>query len=31
VLKLTLTAQGYQWDFVEVSGALGDSGTDVCH
>jgi hypothetical protein len=31
LLKLTLAAQGYQWDFLEVNGAVGDSGLDVCH
>jgi len=31
LLKLTLAAQGYQWDFLQVNGATGDSGADVCH
>ena len=30
VLKLTLQADGYQWDFIPVSGP-GDSGTGTCH
>lgn len=30
VLKLTLQAEGYQWDFIPVSGP-GDSGTGTCH
>ena len=30
VLKLTLAADGYQWEFVPVSGR-GDSGTATCH
>src|SRR5438105_3784730 len=30
VLKLTLSAESYQWEFIPVSGA-GDSGTGSCH
>jgi hypothetical protein len=30
VLKLTLQAEGYQWEFIPVSGA-GDSGSGACH
>ena len=30
VLKLTLEADRYDWDFIPVSGA-GDRGNDVCH
>ena len=30
VLKLTLQADSYQWEFIPVSGA-GDSGTGLCH
>jgi hypothetical protein len=31
LLKLTLSAQGYQWEFLQVDGARGDFGQDVCH
>jgi len=31
LLKLTLTAQGYSWDFLQVGGGRTDSGADVCH
>ena len=31
LLKLTLSAQGYQWEFLQVNGTVGDSGADVCH
>jgi hypothetical protein len=30
VLKLTLTADGYNWEFISVAGP-GDSGTASCH
>jgi hypothetical protein len=30
VLKLTLQAESYQWEFIPVSGA-GDSGSGTCH
>ena len=30
VMKLTLSSDRYQWEFLPVSGA-GDSGTQVCH
>ena len=31
VLKLTLRADSYQWEFVTVSGAVADSGSGQCH
>jgi len=31
LLKLTLTAQGYSWEFLQVGGGRTDSGADVCH
>ena len=31
VLKLTLDAESYTWEFVQVGGAIGDSGTGQCH
>ena len=31
LLKLTLSAQGYQWEFLQVDSARGDFGQDVCH
>jgi hypothetical protein len=31
VLKLTLSETGYQWEFVQTGGVIGDSGTGVCH
>lgn len=31
VLKLTLSPVGYQWAFIEATGAIGDSGSDGCH
>ena len=31
LLKLTLSAQGYQWEFLTVNGARGDFGQDICH
>jgi hypothetical protein len=30
VLKLTLQADAYQWEFIPVSGT-GDSGSGTCH
>jgi hypothetical protein len=30
VLKLTLQADSYQWEFIPVSGG-GDSGSGTCH
>jgi hypothetical protein len=30
VLKLTLLADSYQWEFIPVSGR-GDTGTGSCH
>ena len=30
VLRLTLESDGYQWEFVPVSGS-GDSGRGTCH
>jgi hypothetical protein len=31
LLKLTLSAHGYDWEFMQVGGARGDAGSDVCH
>jgi len=31
LLKLTLSAQGYNWEFLQVGGARADFGSDVCH
>jgi len=31
LLKLTLTAQGYGWEFLQVGGVRSDVGADVCH
>lgn len=31
LLKLTLSAQGYQWEFMQADGTRGDFGADVCH
>lgn len=31
LLKLTLAAQGYSWEFLQVGGARADSGVGVCH
>src|SRR5262245_16736727 len=31
VLKLTLLADSYQWEFVTVNGSVADSGTGQCH
>lgn len=31
VLKLTLHNTGYDWEFVDVRGAVRDSGSDRCH
>jgi hypothetical protein len=31
VLKLTLEAQGYQWEFLTTSGRGGDVGSGTCH
>jgi hypothetical protein len=31
LLKLTLTSQAYQWEFLEVGGGRGDFGQDLCH
>jgi len=31
LLKLTLSAEGYTWEFLQVGGARGDVGSDVCH
>jgi len=31
ILKLTLGAHGYNWEFLQVGGARGDVGSDVCH
>ncbi len=31
VLRLALEPAGYQWEFVDVTGAVLDRGADVCH
>jgi len=31
VLRLTLAPDGYQWAFIDVTGASADSGSDGCH
>ena len=31
LLKLTLSAESYDWQFIEVGGAVTDSGTAQCH
>ncbi|MFL5547386.1 MAG: metallophosphoesterase family protein [Gemmatimonadales bacterium] len=31
VLKLKLYAKHYDWEFIDVAGAVRDSGTDQCH
>ena len=31
VLKLTLDAESYEWQFIQIGGAIGDSGTGQCH
>jgi hypothetical protein len=31
VLKLTLDAESYTWEFIQVGGGVGDSGTGQCH
>ena len=31
VLKLTLNAESYEWQFFQVGGAIGDSGIGQCH
>ena len=31
ILKLTLTSNAYDWQFIRVDGGLGDSGQGVCH
>ena len=31
VLKLTLDADRYEWQFIEVSGAVSDAGAGSCH
>jgi acid phosphatase type 7 len=31
VLKLTLRPGAYQWEFLQASGGVGDSGTGTCH
>jgi hypothetical protein len=31
VLRLTLHATGYDWEFIAVDGAVRDSGSDRCH
>jgi hypothetical protein len=31
ILKLTLGAQGYDWEFLQPAGTRADIGSDVCH
>jgi hypothetical protein len=31
ILKLTLGAQGYDWEFLQPAGTRADLGSDVCH
>src|SRR4029434_2234978 len=31
ILKLTLGAQGYDWEFLQAGGVRADSGSEVCH
>jgi hypothetical protein len=31
ILKLTLAALGYNWEFLQPGGTRADSGSDVCH
>jgi hypothetical protein len=31
ILKLTLAAAGYNWEFLQPDGGRADSGSDVCH
>jgi hypothetical protein len=31
LLKLTLNSESYDWQFIQVGGAVGDSGTAQCH
>ena len=31
LLKLTLTSQGYGWEFLQAGGGRTDAGADVCH
>jgi hypothetical protein len=31
ILKLTLHAGSYEWEFVPTSGSFSDSGTTACH
>jgi Calcineurin-like phosphoesterase len=31
LLKLTLDSESYDWQFIQVGGAVGDSGTAQCH
>ena len=31
VLRLTLNPSAYQWAFMDVAGAIADSGSDTCH
>ena len=31
LLKLTLSAQAYSWEFLQVGGGLGDAGSGGCH
>jgi hypothetical protein len=29
--KVTLNAKSYSWSFIDVAGAVRDSGSDTCH
>ena len=31
ILKLTLSAQSYSWEYLQLNGVKGDVGNDVCH
>jgi hypothetical protein len=31
ILRLTLSPSAYEWAFVDVTGAVADSGSDTCH
>ena len=31
VLKFTLSSGSYQWEFIQVPGAVVDTGSDTCH
>jgi hypothetical protein len=31
IVRFTLRADSYDWEFLETGGALGDSGSTPCH